>query len=280
MLAGQSPALLGTMAANLNDAHPVLAVDRSDGSWLKGTVAVFRLGLRHIAEATDHLLFLLALLLPAPLVARGWRWGKFAGTGTAVRRVVKIVTAFTVGHSATLLLGALGWVHLPEAVIESAIAVSIFVSAVHALVPLLRGKEVYVAAGFGLVHGLAFAATLTGFGFDATTMVSSVLAFNLGIEAMQLAVIAVTMPWLILLAETPAYTPVRVGGGVLTAVAAATWFAERALGWPNPVGPWVERAAAHPAWLVGTLAVVASLAWLCLAPKPDAEPAALQVGAA
>ena len=267
VLSSEPPALLGTIEARLEDSHPAIAIDRSNGSWFRGVAAVFHLGVRHIAEGTDHLLFLLALLLPAPLVARRWRWGKFAGTRAAAVRIFKIVTAFTVGHSVTLLLGALGWVHLPEPLIESAIAVSIFVSAVHAVVPLLRGKEAYVAAGFGLVHGLAFAATLTGFGFDATTMVSSVLAFNVGIEAVQVGVIVVTMPWLVLLSETPAYTPFRLAGGGLTAVAAATWFAERAFGWANPVGDWVERAAAHPWSIVGGLAVFASLAWLCLGPK-------------
>ena len=59
------------------------------------------------------------------------------------------------------MLGALGWVRLPGAVVESAIALSILVSAVHALVPIFRGREVFIAGGFGLVHGLAFAATLT-----------------------------------------------------------------------------------------------------------------------
>ncbi len=176
---GEEPVLLGTM----RDTNAELAIDRSGGSWFQGFAAMFRLGARHIAEGTDHLLFLLALILPAPLVAAGGRWGGYAGGKTAFRRIVKVVTAFTLGHSITLVFGALGWVRLPGALVESAIALSILVSAVHALVPIFRGREVFIAGGFGLVHGLAFAATLTGFGFDPLTMVSSVLGFNLGIEA-------------------------------------------------------------------------------------------------
>ncbi len=258
---GGPPVLLGTM----RDTEPSLVIDRSQGSWLHGFAALFRLGARHIAEGTDHLLFLLALLLPAPLVAAGGRWGGYAGGRAALRRIVKIVSAFTVGHSATLLLGALGWARGSGAFIESAIAFSIFVSAVHALVPIFRGREVFIAGGFGLVHGLAFAETLTGFGFDPITLASSVLAFNLGIEAVQLLVILLTMPWLLLLARTPVYPPFRVVGACLTGVAAAAWFLERALGWPNPVAPLVERASAHALWIVAGLAVLSLIAPLARA---------------
>jgi hypothetical protein len=249
---GGSPVIVGTM----RDTQPSIAIDRSQGSWFHGFTALFRLGARHIAEGTDHLLFLLALLLPAPLVAAGKRWGGYAGGRETLRRILKIVTAFTVGHSVTLLLGALGCVHPPEPLIESAIALSIFVSAVHALAPIFRVKEVFIAGGFGLVHGLAFAATLTEFRLDPLTMASSVLAFNLGIEAVQILVILVTMPWLLLLARTRAYPPFRIVGASLTGIAALGWMAERTLGWNNPVGIWVERAAAHAVWIVVGLAVL------------------------
>jgi len=113
-----APVLLGTM----RDTNAAIAIDRSGESWLRGFAAMFRLGARHIAKGTDHLLFLLALILPAPLVAKGWRWGGYAGSKMALRRIVKVVTAFTLGHSVTLVIGALGWARLPGAVVESAIA--------------------------------------------------------------------------------------------------------------------------------------------------------------
>ena len=222
-----------------------MAIDRSSGSWWRGFGATFRLGARHIAEGTDHLLFLLALLLPAPLIAAGVRWGGYAGGKVALRRILKVVTAFTVGHSLTLVLGSLGLVHVPQPPIEAAIALSIFVSAIHALLPIFRGKEILIAGGFGLVHGLSFAAVLSDFGFDPLTLVSSVLGFNLGIEAFQLLVILVTMPWLVLLARTRVYPAFRVAGALATGIAAASWFFERALGWSNPVGP-LGRARGGP----------------------------------
>jgi hypothetical protein len=249
---GEEPVLLGTM----RDTNAAIAIDRSGGSWFRGFAAMFRLGARHIAEGTDHLLFLLALILPAPLVAAGRRWGGYAGGGTALRRIVKVVTAFTLGHSVTLVIGALGWASLPGALVESAIALSILVSALHALVPIFRGREVYIAGGFGLVHGLAFAATLTGFGFDPWMLVSSVLGFNLGIEAFQLLVILAAMPALVLLARSRVYGPVRVSVAALTGIAAAAWFTERALGWANPVGPVVDGVASHSLWVLAGLVVL------------------------
>jgi len=253
---GDEPVLLGTM----RDTNAAMAIDQSGGSWFRGFAAMFRLGARHIAEGTDHLLFLLALILPAPLIAAGGRWEGYAGGRTALRRIVKVVTAFTLGHSVTLVLGALGWARLPGAVVESAIALSILVSAVHALVPILRGREVFVAGGFGLVHGLAFAATLTGFGFDPWMLVSSVLGFNLGIEAFQLLVILAAMPGLVLLARSRVYRPFRVAGAAFTGIAALAWFAERALGWSNPVAPVVESVASHALWLLAGLVVLAGAA--------------------
>lgn len=264
LLGEEKPVILGTM----RDTNRSIVVDRSEGTWFRGFASVFHLGARHIAEGTDHLLFLLALLLPAPLVAAGRRWGGFGGGRAAFRKIVKVVTAFTVGHSLTLILGALGWVRLPSAFIESVIALSILVSAIHALVPIFRGKEILIAGGFGLVHGLAFAQTLAGFGFDTVTMVSSVLGFNLGIEAFQILVIAVTMPWLVLLARTRVYAPFRVLGAVVTGVAAAAWFFERALGWPNPIGPLVESAALRGLWIVVGIAVLSIVAWK-FAPRAD-----------
>jgi HupE / UreJ protein len=223
----------GEPVATLRDTATSLAIDRPRPSRLHAMAAMFRLGVRHIAEGADHLLFLIALLLPAPLVARGRRWRGYAGARLALRRTLAIATAFTLGHSATLLLGALGVVHLPAAVVESAIAVSVLISAIHALVPLIRGREALVAGGFGLVHGLAFAATLGGLDVDRPTLVASVLGFNLGIETFQLGVLAIVVPCVVALARTRIriYAALRIAGACAIAAIALVWACERA-GWP------------------------------------------------
>lgn len=207
-----------------------IVVDRTAGSWRRGFQSVFLLGAHHIAEGTDHLLVLLALLLPAPLIARRGRWAEPDTAARSAARVAKIVTAFTAGHSLTLIAAAAGVVRAPGRPVEILVAASILVSAVHAIRPAVTGREPLVAAGFGLVHGLAFATVLADFGLDGRSLALSLLAFNLGIEAMQLAIVAVTMPWLVLLRRSPAYAPLRVAGACFAAVAACGWIVERTFG--------------------------------------------------
>lgn len=188
---------------------------------------MFRLGMRHIAEGTDHLLFLLTLLLPAPLLLAGTSWAGPAGVRQSIRQILSVVTAFTVGHSITLALAAFGVVRVPSQPIEVLIAASILVSALHALRPVFSGREGWIAAGFGLLHGLAFASALQQLGIGWRERAVSVLGFNLGIEAMQLLLVCAVMPPLIVLSRTRAYVPLRVGGAVLALGMAAIWMSER-----------------------------------------------------
>jgi hypothetical protein len=223
-------------------------------------VSAAKLGVRHIAEGTDHLMFLLVLLLPAPLIGARRRWGGYAGLQPACRRLLRIVTAFTIGHSLTLAAAALGWLHAPSRVVEVLIAISIFVSAVHAMRPIFPGREAIIAGGFGLVHGLAFATMIAGFGIDPWHTAITVFGFNAGIEVMQLVVVAAVVPWLVVLACTPIYGIVRSGGALVAAIAALGWIGERAFGMANPTGQWVESVAAHGGLFVGLLATVTFVA--------------------
>jgi hypothetical protein len=247
------PTLLGI----LGHGETRLAVDREDGGAGRALGAAFGLGARHIAEGTDHLLFLLALLVPVPLLAAGRRWRTAPGAAAGVWRVLGVVTAFTLGHSLTLLVGAVGAVPIPVQLVEVAIAASILVSAVHAIRPIFPGREAWVAAAFGLVHGLAFAETLRGFDLDRATLLSTLAGFNLGIEAMQLAVVAAVVPWLVWMSRSPLYGAVRVVGASLAGVAACGWVAERSFALPNGVEPMVSAVAAHPLVALAALAAVA-----------------------
>jgi hypothetical protein len=230
-----------------------------NGSLWRGFGGMVLLGIQHIKEGTDHLLFLLVLLLPAPLLARDKRWAEFGGSRYSVVRLLKIATAFTVGHSVTLLLGALGLVHLAQRPVEVAIAVSILVSAIHAIRPVFPGKELYVAGGFGLVHGLAFATVLSDLGLGPIPMVISILGFNVGIELMQMFVIVTIVPWLIILSTTDFYDWIRIGGATGASVAALAWIAERASDNSNVISVLVEKVARRAYLAVLMLAVLALL---------------------
>jgi len=249
--------LLGVIATNFKmGKFEPLTVNLEEGSWWKGFKNMVGLGMQHIKEGTDHLLFLIVLLLPATLLVKDKKWARYAGTKYSLTRLLKIVTSFTIGHSITLLTGALGWFRPPAQPIEVLIAVSILVSAIHALRPVFPGKEFFVAGGFGLVHGMAFASALSGMGLGARTLALSILGFNLGIELMQLFIIALIIPWLLLLSQTPMYSRFRVTGGVVAATVSIAWIVERCTGTPNFITGFIAAAYQYEIWMLAVLALV------------------------
>ena len=141
------------------------------------------LGVEHILTGLDHLLFVLALVLLAPSVAA----------------LVGTITAFTVAHSLTLALAAVGWVALPSPPIEASIALSIvFVARELGLrapgAPRYRARRLWaVAFGFGLLHGLGFAGALAEIGLPEGEVPLALLTFNLGVELGQLAFVGVVL---------------------------------------------------------------------------------------
>ena len=262
-LLGGKPMLIGVIGFGTT----TLRVDGSEGSWWHGFGSLFSLGMKHIAEGTDHLLFLLALLLPAPLKADGRRWRTGKSIGASVRTIVSVVSGFTVGHSLTLALASLGWIVVPTRAIEVLIAVSIVVSSLHAWRPLFAGKEIWIASAFGLIHGLAFAATLSGLSFDGWTLTLSLLSFNLGIESMQLLVILATLPVLLVLSQTTYYSVVRPVGAVFAAVCATGWILERAFEISNPLQNLLDWLAAPPAWLMLSACLSSAVSVVLLSAK-------------
>lgn len=230
---------------------PSLAIDLDDGSLWDGFVGMLTLGISHIAEGTDHQLFLLTLLIPAPLLAVRHRWRGVVATRQAVRRITAITIAFTIGHSVTLALGTLG-LPIPAQPIEALIAVSILIAAVHAIRPIFPRREPLVAGLFGLIHGMAFSATLTDLDLSGGQLALSLLGFNLGIEVMQLVVVGLVLPPLVVLARTVGYTPLRVGAAVVTAVAATGWLLDR-VGIPNLIGTSADSLGAASPWIIAAL---------------------------
>ena len=230
-------------------------------SWIAGLqlLGLFHLGMRHIAEGTDHLLFLLVLLLPAPLCAVEGRWTAVQSVRNSMLHIVGIVSAFTIGHSLTLTLAAMSILHIPSRPVEVFIAVSILVSAVHALRPIFPGRETWIATGFGLVHGLAFASTLDRLGLSRWDRLSGIVAFNLGIETMQMVVVAFTLPSLLIMSRTGWYRHLRMLGAILAIIASLAWITERISDVHTPVDS-VANAIAQHGWLVAAMLLAASLA--------------------
>lgn len=258
------------MMSTSNNKVPPLIINLDEGSKWKGFKSMVSLGIEHIAEGTDHLLFLLVLMLPAPLRAFGKKWTTSIGTRAGGIRLLKIATAFTVGHSITLLAGAVGWLKLPSQPVEIIISLSIFISAIHALRPIFPDKEVFVAAGFGLVHGLAFAATLSDLDLDGARMALSILGFNIGIELMQIFVILMIVPWFIVLSSYSIYRWIRISGAIFALVASLAWMVERGSQKSNWVTFLIQQIAGKGQWIVLFLAIISLVTYFVSGKKTNA----------
>jgi hypothetical protein len=187
-----------------------------------------REGVWHIWIGFDHILFLVSLLLPAVLLWCKPRWEPAKSFRGAVWDVAKIVTAFTVAHSITLSLATLGWITLPSRWVESAIAASVVLAALNNLRPVVEGRRWLVAFCFGLIHGFGFASVLQDLGLPADALLLALVGFNLGVEAGQLAIVALFLPVAFALRRHWVYRRlIFLGGSVLIALLAGVWLVER-----------------------------------------------------
>jgi HupE/UreJ protein len=193
-------------------------------------IEYLRAGLWHIWSGIDHLLFLVSLLLPAVLLRRQNRWEAVPMAAPAFIHIVKVVTAFTLAHSMTLSLAAFDVIRLPSRLTESIIAASIIVAALNNVFPKVTVGRWRIAFAFGLLHGFGFASVLAEMGLPTGARLVSLVAFNLGVEAGQLAVVLAIMPLAYLFRSTQFYQRgVMPWGSSAIACLALVWFVQRAM---------------------------------------------------
>ncbi|MEJ7601760.1 MAG: HupE/UreJ family protein [Kofleriaceae bacterium] len=183
-------------------------------------------GVWHIWIGFDHILFLVCLILPAVFPRRDGRWQPAESLREVGREVLEIVTAFTLAHSITLVIATVGLVSLPSRLVETAIAASVVAAAANNLV---RGIDARWAVAFalGLLHGFGFSSVLLDLGLPSHQLVSSLLAFNLGVELGQLAIVLAVLPILYGIRRTLAYQVVMWAGSSTVALLGLLWTYER-----------------------------------------------------
>jgi len=236
----QTSAVLRVQFADGRVVHQLLTAtapaftipDREDT--LEIAISYGKLGVEHIATGWDHLTFVLALIVL--VVGR--------------RRLIVTITAFTLGHSVTLALAALGVVQVPQVLTEAVIALSIVVIAMelaHTATggqPGILSRKPWAMAGlFGLLHGLGFAGALSEIGLPQGEIPMALLSFNLGIELGQLGFIAIVLSLWALLRRLPldvSRQPVRLAPAYAIGTVAMFWFIQRGVtvaeSWA--AGPW------------------------------------------
>jgi hypothetical protein len=196
--------------------HDVPA-EASRQSWWTGGApegsarAMLLAGIAHILTGYDHLVFLACLLM----------------AGGRLRSLAGIVSAFTVAHSITLVLAAMQVLTPPAQFVEPAIAISIAYVAIENLVADPGRSRWPTAFGFGLIHGFGFAGTLDMLGLPLGQWLSAVLAFNVGVEIGQLAIVAISLPLVVVIARSPWHTAVVRCASSAVLGLSVFWFVER-----------------------------------------------------
>ncbi|WP_418603967.1 HupE/UreJ family protein [Hwangdonia sp.] len=210
-------------------------MDLTKSSIWNGFYAMVKQGVWHIWIGLDHILFLLALILPSVVrrrknnleTHRAFNWEPVKTFKSAFIYIIKVVTFFTVAHTITLTLASLEIVNLPSRLVESIIAFSIGLAAYHNIRPIFKMKDWVIAFIFGLFHGFGFASVLSDLGLTNEFLTLSLLGFNVGVEIGQIAIIAVIFPVLFLLRKLQLYPKLLVYISIVLIVISLYWFIER-----------------------------------------------------
>ena len=214
-----------TLIMKPDESSVKLIVDEQS-RWI--SVAQFiQQGVIHILEGYDHLLFLLALLVPIVASKLKKRSG-VNGLRELTFPLLKITGAFTVGHSATLILASVFNYSPPMTWVEVIIACSVFIAGLNIVFGFFRESSWKIAGTFGLIHGFGFASVLAEIELARANYLVSLLSFNLGVEIGQLMVIVLAMPLLLVLVAKPKLASVtRYSSASFAAIFGLIWMVER-----------------------------------------------------
>ncbi|MEH6824422.1 MAG: HupE/UreJ family protein [Motiliproteus sp.] len=220
-------------------------LDLSESTLLRGIWSMATLGMHHIIEGIDHVMFLVALLLTAVVLRAEGRWQGVENFRVAAWNLLKIITLFTLAHSITLSLTTFETLAIPARVVESVIAASIAVAALEVFYPIFRSRIGPVVFLFGLFHGAGFASVLLSMNIHSDYLALTLLGFNLGVELGQIAIVLLCFPLLFMVRSQWIYLRFgiqSIASGLI--LVASYWFIERAFDVDLPAGEYAQRVLA------------------------------------
>jgi hypothetical protein len=221
-----------TQTSIFSPERPIWHVRTGSSNLTQQLAAYLREGVWHIWIGLDHILFLLCLLLPAARRQRHRFQEPSHRSAPVWIEVVQVVTSFTVAHSITLSLAALGILSFPARLVESAIAASVVFAALNNIRPMVTRRLWLIAFSFGLVHGLGFASVLADLALPRDARLLALLGFNLGVEVGQLVLVGLFFGLVWALRRLDVIWPQWAAPlpACVIAIVAAIWFIERAFG--------------------------------------------------
>lgn len=216
-----------SLSAVIDSEQQFLAVDPQRSYALDTFYTYIYQGMVHIFIGLDHILFLVALLLTCVLYREAGEWYARSSLTEVLKTTAWVVTAFTLAHSITLTATALGWIALSSRWIELGIAVSVLLTALNNVWPVVL-RLGWITFAFGLLHGMGFASVLGELGLSSEHTLVSIIGFNLGVEFGQLCILAAILPVLYLFRHFRWYQVYVVKiGSIAIGIAALNWSIQR-----------------------------------------------------
>ncbi len=229
----------GTQTTVFSPEQPTVQLALTTNTFWREFLEFGREGVWHIWIGYDHILFLISLLLPAVLCWKSGQWQAVESFRQVFTEVLSIITSFTFAHSITLSLAALELVTLPSRWVESVIAGSVVLAALHNLFPVIPIRRWIVGLVFGLVHGFGFASVLADLRLPTSSMFVALAGFNVGVEVGQLVIVGAFLPLAFAIRHSWGYRYLAVQfGSVCMAGLAFIWLIERSLDLQLPDWFW------------------------------------------
>jgi hypothetical protein len=202
-------------------------IDLQSSDWFSVLSSYVYQGIVHIFIGTDHILFLVVLVLTSVLIYQNGKWIPKLNNSQVVKDTAWVTTAFTLAHSVTLSATALGWIVPSSRWVEFGIALSIVLTALNNLWPLVTRLSL-ITFGFGLLHGMGFASVLGELGLSEQHTLLSILAFNIGVEAGQLMILLALLPVLFFCRSKQWYPKYGLKlGSIIIGIIAINWSIQR-----------------------------------------------------
>ena len=211
----------------LDSERDFITVAPQNNHWVSQFGEMIYQGIWHIFIGLDHILFLVATLLTVNLLRKNKRWVKEQSKKHIIKSTVILVSTFTLAHSITLTATALDFITLNSRIVELGIAISVVITALNNVYPIIM-RLGFITFGFGLLHGMGFASVFGDLSAQTGSLVMNVLAFNLGVEIGQLAIVALLLPVLIALRNARVYSKAIMPiASSIIAIIAINWTLQR-----------------------------------------------------
>ena len=226
-LTGTGSDATGIASNVISASKQQVVIDVKNSDWFSVLISYVYQGIVHIFIGTDHILFLVVLVLTSVLIYKNGNWIVKLDNKQVIKDTVWIITAFTLAHSITLSATAIGWLAPSSRWVEFGIAISIVLTSLNNLWPVVTRLS-WITFGFGLLHGMGFASVLGELGLSENYTLLSILAFNLGVEIGQILILLAVSPVLFFCRGQKWYPSYGLKiGSILIGLVAVNWSLQR-----------------------------------------------------